>query len=229
MLKISIRHAMVSAAGPSMLEIDTEVSPQELLCLYGPSGAGKTTLLRILAGLIKPDSGRIEFEDTVWFDSKTGVNLKPQERNVGFMFQDYALFPNMSVQGNILFAQKKKDRAAADDLIDLFDLAALVGRKPHQLSGGQKQRVALARALAAKPALLILDEPLSALDSEMRTSLQEEIRKTHHRLNSITLMVSHDVPEVKRLASSVMMLKNGKVMAVGCPENLHFGNGPTEW
>lgn len=229
MLKISIRHAMVSAVGPSMLEIDTEVSPQELLCLYGPSGAGKTTLLRILAGLIKPDFGRIEFDDAVWFDSQTGTNLKTRDRNVGFMFQDYALFPNMSVQGNILFAQKKKDRAAADELIELFNLQAFVGQKPHQLSGGQKQRVALARALAAKPALLMLDEPLSALDSEMRTSLQDEIRKTHQRLSSITIMVSHDIAEVKRLASSVLMIRNGKVMEAGCPENLHFGNEPTEW
>ncbi len=223
MLKIAIKHAMVSALGPSMLEIDAEVSPQELLCLYGPSGAGKTTLLRIVAGLIKPDFGRIEFDDQVWFDSSASIHLKPQERNVGFMFQDYALFPNMTVEGNIRFAQKKKDAEAVDELIGLFDLGALTGRKPHQLSGGQKQRVALARAMASNPALMLLDEPLSALDSEMRTSLREEIRKTHRKLNSITLMVSHDIPEVQSLASSVMKLRNGKVIEVGHPKNLHFG------
>ena len=227
MLKISIKHAMVSAIGPSMLEIDTQISSQELLCLYGPSGAGKTTLLRIVAGLIKPDFGKIEFEDQIWFDSTKAINQKPQDRNVGFMFQDYALFPNMTVEGNIRYAQKKKDRAAAEELIHLFDLAALVHRKPHQLSGGQKQRVALARALAAKPALLMLDEPLSALDPEMRASLREEIRKTHRRLNSITLMVSHDIPEVQSLASSVIMLRNGKILESGLPEKLHFGSFPT--
>lgn len=227
MLKITIKHAMVSAMGPSMLEIDTEVSPQELLCLYGPSGAGKTTLLRIVAGLIKPDFGTITYGNQVWFDSQASLYLKPQERNVGFMFQDYALFPNMSVEGNIQFAQKKKDADAVDELIDLFDLRALMDRKPHQLSGGQKQRVALARALASKPALLMLDEPLSALDPEMRTSLREEIRKTHQRLNAITMMVSHDLPEVQSLASRVMQLENGKVLAAGHPKNLHFGFGTT--
>lgn len=229
MLKISIKHAMVSALGPTMLEIDARISPKELLCLYGPSGAGKTTLLRIVAGLVKPDVGRIEFEDRLWFDSTKGVNLKPQDRNVGFMFQDYALFPNMSVAGNIRYAQKKHDQEAAEELIQLFDLAALVHRKPHQLSGGQKQRVALARALAAKPALLMLDEPLSALDPEMRTSLREEIRMTHQKLNSITMMVSHDIPEVQSLASSVMMISNGKILETGRPENLHFGSFTTKW
>ena len=227
MLKIKISHKMQTSEGMSMLEIDTAVSQQELLCLYGPSGAGKTTLLRIIAGLIKPDFGKISFEEQVWFDSEARINVKPQERNVGFMFQDYALFPNMSVEGNIRFAQKKKDPEAVAELIGLFDLNALASRKPHQLSGGQKQRVALARALAAKPTLLMLDEPLSALDPEMRFSLREEIRKTHRKLNAITLMVSHDIPEVQSLASSVLMLRNGKIMEVGKPENLHFGIQPT--
>jgi molybdate transport system ATP-binding protein len=214
---------MHTSEGKTMLEVDTTVSPQELLCLYGPSGAGKTTLLRIIAGLVKPDFGRIVFGDEVWFDSEAGINIKPQVRNVGFMFQDYALFPNMSVEGNIRFGQKEKDLEAVAELIDLFDLNALKGRKPHQLSGGQKQRVALARALASKPTLLMLDEPLSALDPEMRYSLREEIRKTHQKLNAITLMVSHDIPEVRSLASSVLMLKNGKMVEVGHPKNLHFG------
>jgi molybdate transport system ATP-binding protein len=227
MLKIKISHKMQTSEGMSLLEIDTAVSQQELLCLYGPSGAGKTTLLRIIAGLVKPDFGKISFEEQVWFDSEAGINVKPQERNVGFMFQDYALFPNMSVEDNIRFAQKKKDPEAVAELIGLFDLNALASRKPHQLSGGQKQRVALARALAAKPALLMLDEPLSALDPEMRFSLREEIRKTHWKLNAITLMVSHDIPEVQSLASSVLMLRNGKIMEVGHPDILHFGGQPT--
>jgi len=215
MLKINISHKMQTSEGKSMLEIDTEVSQQELLCLFGPSGAGKTTLLRIIAGLVKPDFGKISFEEKVWFDSESRINVKPQERNVGFMFQDYALFPNMTVEGNIRFAQKKKDLEEVAELLTLFDLNALAGRKPHQLSGGQNQRVALARALASKPALLMLDEPLSALDSEMRFSLREEIRKTHRKLNAITMMVSHDIPEVQSLASSVLMLKNGKMVELG--------------
>jgi molybdate transport system ATP-binding protein len=229
MLKITIKHEMTSTVGKTLLDIDAQVSLQELLCLYGPSGAGKTTLLRMIAGLMKPDFGRIEYDDQLWFDSQTSFHLKPQDRNVGFMFQDYALFPNMSVKGNIAFAQKKRDSDAVEELIELFDLDALTHRKPHQLSGGQKQRVALARALAAKPALLLLDEPLSALDSDMRASLREEIRKTHRRLNAITLMVSHDLPEVQSLASSVWMIKDGKILQSGPPENLHFGCVPTKW
>ncbi len=218
MLKISIKHAMMTSEGDSMLVIDTVIPLQELLCLYGPSGAGKTTLLRIIAGLTKPDAGKIEFGETVWFDSEAGIDIKPQERNIGLMFQDYALFPNMTVEGNIRFAQKKKDVAAVSELLELFGLEKLASRKPGQLSGGQKQRVALARAMASKPVLLLLDEPLSALDSDMRYSLREEIRKTHRKLNCITLMVSHDVPEVQSLASSVLVLKNGKMLAKGLPE-----------
>lgn len=220
MLKISIKHAMLTSEGKSMLIIDTVIPMRELLCLYGPSGAGKTTLLRIITGLTKPDAGKIVFGNTVWFDSETGINLKPQERNIGLMFQDFALFPNMTVEGNIRFAQREKDLDAVAELMRLFGLEKLADRKPSQLSGGQKQRVALARAMASKPVLLLLDEPLSALDSDMRYSLREEIRKTHCQLNAITVMVSHDVTDVQSLASSVLMLKNGKIVAKGNPEEL---------
>lgn len=211
---------MHTSEGKSMLVIDTIIPMQELLCLYGPSGAGKTTLLRIIAGLIKPEAGHIEFGDTIWFDSEAGINLKPQKRNVGLMFQDYALFPNMTVEGNIRYSQKESNPDAVLELIRLFDLEKLSTRKPSQLSGGQKQRVALARALASKPVLLLLDEPLSALDPDMRLSLREQIRKTHLKLNSITIMVSHDIPEVKSLATTVLLLRNGKMHRKGLPDEL---------
>jgi molybdate transport system ATP-binding protein len=217
MLEINIQHAMLTSEGTKTLEVNTEIETQELLCLFGHSGAGKTTLLRILAGLTKPDKGRIVFDDTVWFDSEKKINLPPQKRNVGFMFQDYALFPNMSVEKNISFAQKEKDTAEVEKLISLFDLQSLKKQKPDKLSGGQKQRVALARALAAKPTLLMLDEPLSALDWDMRTELQDEIIKAHLLLNTVTLLVSHDVQEVNKVASSVIMLKNGEVIKRGVP------------
>jgi molybdate transport system ATP-binding protein len=221
-LSISIQHAMHTSDGKKMLEVNTQIMPHELLCLFGHSGAGKTTILRILAGLTKPDKGRIVFGDTVWFDSEKKINLPPQQRNVGFMFQDYALFPNMSIEKNIRFAQKEKNEAEVEKLLLLFDLAELRHRKPGQLSGGQKQRVALARALAAKPSVLMLDEPLSALDCEMRAALQHEIRKAHQLLKTITLMVSHDKHEITKLSTSVMVLRNGTVEKCGKAEEI-FG------
>jgi molybdate transport system ATP-binding protein len=220
MLEIDIQHAMLTSEGKKMLEVCAKIETQELLCFFGHSGAGKTTLLRILAGLIKPDKGRIVFRDTVWFDSQKKINLPPQQRNVGFMFQDYALFPHMTVEKNIGFAQKKKDEAEVDKLISLFDLQSLKNQKPAKLSGGQKQRVALARALAAKPSVLMLDEPLSALDWDMRVELQDEIIKAHLLHNTITLLVSHDVQEVHKLASSVILLKNGEVVKRGTPKEV---------
>jgi len=217
MLKIDIQHAMLTSEGKCNLEVCTEIEDRELMCLFGHSGAGKTTLLRILAGLTKADKGQIIFNDTVWFDSARKINIPPQVRNVGLMFQDYALFPNMSVERNIRFAQKAEDQNHVEMLLDLFEIQALRNQKPGQLSGGQKQRVALARALAARPNVLMLDEPLSALDFEMRLALQEEIRKAHDLLDTTTLMVSHDVNEVISLASSVVFIKNGKVISEGKP------------
>lgn len=216
-LCITITKAMLTSEGTTNLEVCTEINDNELLCLFGHSGAGKTTLLRILAGLTKPDKGLIVFNGMVWFDSEKKINIPPQQRNVGYMFQDYALFPNMTVEHNIRFAQKTKDKNEVDQLIKLFDLEALKNQHPAKLSGGQKQRVALARALAAKPNVLLLDEPLSALDFDMRLALQHEIRKAHELLNTITLMVTHDLQEVFHLATSVVILKNGNVINQGKP------------
>ena len=220
MLKIDIQRAMLTSEGKTNLEVSTEIQNNELLCLFGHSGAGKTTLLRILAGLTKPDKGRIVFNDTVWFDSEKKINIPPQQRNVGYMFQDYALFPNMTVEKNISFAQKEKNKDDVDKIMDLFDLETLKNQHPAKLSGGQKQRVALARALAAKPNVLLLDEPHSALDFDMRLALQHEIRKAHNLLNTLTVMVSHDLQEVFHLASSVIMLKNGTVINEGKPADV---------
>lgn len=227
MLKIDIQRSMLTSEGKTDLKVCTEIQSNELLCLFGHSGAGKTTLLRILAGLTTPDKGRIVFNDTVWYDSDKKINVPPQKRNVGYMFQDYALFPNMTVEKNISFAQKEKDKGEVDKLLTLFNLKALRNQHPPKLSGGQKQRVALARALAAKPNLLLLDEPLSALDFDMRLTLQHEIRKAHELLNTITLMVSHDLQEVFHLASSVITLKNGAIIDSGKPADV-FGSKTSE-
>ncbi|MDD3080395.1 MAG: ATP-binding cassette domain-containing protein [Paludibacter sp.] len=220
MLKINIEREMLTSEGTTTLKVDTQIGEKELLCLFGHSGSGKTTLMRMLAGLNKPDRGYIEFNGQVWFDSGKKINLPPQQRNTGYMFQDYALFPNMTIRKNIEFAQKEKNSREVKELLTLFGLKTLQKQYPQKLSGGQKQRVALARALASKPKLLLLDEPLSALDFEMRLTLQEEIIKAHEMLNSITLLVSHDIKEVEKLATSVILLKNGEITGQGNPNEM---------
>jgi ABC-type sulfate/molybdate transport systems, ATPase component len=224
LIHINIEKTLVSAQGNVVLAVDTQVSSREMVALFGPSGAGKTTLLRILAGLVKPDKGRIEVGHTVWFDSSRHIDLPPQKRNIGYMFQDYALFPNMTVEENIRFAHPENNKKEVNDLIQTFGLTEFVNRKPSGLSGGQKQRVALARALARKPALMLLDEPLSALDAEMRSSLQNEIAKAHQLFGATTILVSHDMSEVFRLANKVICLEHGKVTLVGHPEKVFSNN-----
>ncbi len=221
---IDIEKQMLTANGPMSLLVRNTIPAGELVALFGESGAGKTTLLRILAGLVAPDKGLIKFGNTVWFDSEKQINIVPQERNISLMFQDYALFPNMTVEQNIQFAQPEKKQSAVNELLALFGLAELRKRKPNSLSGGQKQRVALARALARKPQLLLLDEPLSALDAEMRTALQDEIAQAHQLSGVTTIMVSHDLNEVFRLATQVICIENGLVTRTGNPEAVFSDN-----
>lgn len=223
-MTIDVEKQLVGASGMVNLKVGLQVCMQELMVLFGPSGEGKTTVLRMVAGLLKPDRGRITFGGEVWFDSSRRINLSPQKRGVGFVFQDYALFPSMTVKQQLAFAQPSPDKAQAAALLSLFGLSELSHRRPHQLSGGQKQRVALARALAAKPKLLLLDEPLSALDVHMRQTLQEVILLAHKHGQTTTLMVSHDLAEVFRLAHRVALLQNHTVSKVGKPDVLFIDN-----
>lgn len=219
-IEIDIEKAIHTSNGVINLTVKTTIEEGELVALFGNSGAGKTTLLRILSGLIVPDRGVVRFGDSVWYDSEKRINLAAQKRNIGFMFQDYALFPNMTVEENILYAQVRKDREAVEELLSVFGLMELRRRKPQKLSGGQRQRVALARSLARRPKLLLLDEPLSALDSGMRVLLQDEIIKAHQYLGTTTLMVSHDLNEVFRLATHVLVIENGTITRTGTPESV---------
>ncbi|MDO8930688.1 MAG: ATP-binding cassette domain-containing protein [Bacteroidota bacterium] len=221
---IDVEKRMLTANGPMNLDIQATIPAGELVALFGESGAGKTTLLRILAGLAIPDNGLIRFGNTVWFDSSKQINIVPQQRNISLMFQDYALFPNMTVEQNIEFAQPEKNKSTVNELLDLFGLSEFRKRKPNGLSGGQKQRVALARALARKPQLLLLDEPLSALDAEMRSTLQDEIAQAHQLLGVTTIIVSHDLNEVFRLASQVLCIENGTISRTGKPEEVFLDN-----
>lgn len=220
MIEINVEKRLDGAAGSQLLRVDSRWDSGQRVALFGASGAGKTTLLRMLAGLVRPDAGRIVVDGELWFDSSKGVCLPAQARRVGMVFQDYALFPHLSVRGNLEFAQARKDPKRVDELLALTGLAALAKRKPATLSGGQQQRVALARALAAEPRLLLLDEPLSALDPDLREQLQGELLALQQRFALSTVLVSHDLAEVFRLAQHVLKLEAGQVIGEGAPAEL---------
>jgi len=223
-ISINIGKDIFSPHGRIRLEITASIRFGELVALFGESGAGKTTLLRILAGLDMPDKGKIMFGREVWFDSEKNINLPPRKRKIGYMFQDYALFPNMTVFENIWYAQPLINIPKIEELMQSFGLSELANRKPAKLSGGQKQRVALARVLASEPRFLLLDEPLAALDSDFRTSSQNLIKQAHHQFKTTTIMVSHDLAEVFRMADNVVCLENGKVSATGNPMQVFANN-----
>ncbi|WP_151636049.1 ATP-binding cassette domain-containing protein [Noviherbaspirillum aerium] len=222
MLEFSLRHTLQGASGTVALDVQAELATHSFAALFGPSGAGKTSVLRMLAGLLRPAQGRIVLNDVTWFDSEGRIDLPPQKRPIGFLFQDYALFPNLTVRENIGYAAA--DSSWVDELLELTALTALADRRPAQLSGGQKQRVALARAVARKPQLLLLDEPLSALDMELRSELQQELAALHRRLGLTTLMVSHDLGEVFKLAQHVLRIDAGRLVASGTPADVFLKN-----
>jgi len=184
--------------------------------LFGPSGAGKTLTLQCLAGLIHPDGGRIVVDDRVLFDAAAGVNLPPQQRRVGYVFQGYALFPHLTVAENVGFGLRDRPRAVRDtrvaDVIARLDLGGLERRRPSELSGGQRQRVALGRALAIDPALLLLDEPLSALDAPLRRALRDELRSILSGWGTAAVVVTHDFTEAYRLADRIIVYESGRVI-----------------
>ena len=218
MINLSLHKKLNSASGIMQLALDCQLEQGQLITLYGKSGAGKTSILRMLAGLMQPDKGRIEVGESTWYDADKKTNLRPQKRKVGLVFQDYALFPNMTVRENLCFAlEKYQEKSVVDELIDIVELDALQDRKPNTLSGGQKQRVALARALVQRPKLLLLDEPLSALDQEMRIKLQHYILKVHREFGLTTILVSHDLSEILRMSNYVLFLEEGKIIKRGTP------------
>lgn len=217
-LDVSLRMALNGAAGPFDLDVEFTVSQGTFVALVGPSGAGKTTLLRLLAGLARPDAGKIRIGDATWCDTGARTNLATRLRSIGFVFQDYALFPNMTVGHNVTYALGRHAKPSeVTQLLSLVRLDGLRDAYPARLSGGQKQRLALIRALARRPKILMLDEPLSALDPDLRRQLQDELRRLHQEFGTTTFLVSHDVAEILRLADRVIRLEEGRIVFDGTP------------
>lgn len=218
MISFSLQKKLKAEFGEMDLNVEMNIEQGSLIALYGNSGAGKTSILRMLSGLLQADKGSIIVDQQTWLDTEKRINLKPQRRRIGFLFQDYALFPNMTVRENLVFAlEKGQDKQIIEELINTIELTELQNQKPENLSGGQKQRVALARALVRKPKILLLDEPLSAMDSEMRLKLQDYILKVHHQFNLTTILVSHNVSEVVKMADKIFILENGRIKEEGSP------------
>jgi len=218
MIAANVTRRLFGSNGELSLNFETTIATGEFVTLYGPSGAGKTSVLRMLAGLLKPDTGSIRIDGDVWFDSTKSLNVRPQDRGIGIVFQEYSLFPNMTVRGNLEFAlQKGQSPKVVDDLLELTQMSNLHDKKPAILSGGQKQRVAVAMALVRRPRLLLLDEPLSALDSLMQAKLQDYLLQVHEQFKLTTILVSHDISEVIKMSKRVLVLEEGRVIRDGAP------------
>ena len=225
-MKIQVQKTLDAAGGKMLLDVNMRLEEGSFIAISGPSGSGKTTLLRIIAGLTEVENGQIIIKGVPWFDLSKSINLKAQKRRVGYVFQNYALFPNMNVRQNLTYAlEKNQPKKIVDELIEVMELQALTNKFPKTLSGGQQQRVALARALVRKPHILLLDEPLSALDIEMRAHLQNYILKLHKSYGLTTILVSHDLSEIFKMADRVFVLQNGKIAKTGSPEAV-FLNQP---
>jgi molybdate transport system ATP-binding protein len=189
---------------------------RETVALVGPSGAGKTTVLRAVAGLHRPEKGRIACDGRTWFDSGAGVDLPPEARSVGLVFQEYALFPHMTVRANVAFGGPGR----ADELLERFHISHLAGVRPQAISGGERQRVALARAIAREPAVLLLDEPLAALDAHTRAVVRDELQDLLAELPIPALLVTHDFRDATTLADRIGVILEGRLRQLGTPQEL---------
>ena len=214
--------------GDFHLKVEFEAE-NEVMSILGASGCGKSMTLKCIAGIEKPDKGRIVLDGEILFDSEKRINLPPQKRKVGYLFQQYALFPNMTVEQNIACGVKEKDKRkeVTHSLIQSMNLEGMEQKKPHQLSGGQQQRVALARILANEPKVLLLDEPFSALDSYLRFQLEREVQKIIREFGKTVILVSHDRDEVFRMTDSIGIMVNGALDVVGDKKEI-FANPETK-
>ena len=204
MINTDIEKMLKTYKGEQVLKIARQFTTGSVTKVYGPSGAGKTTFLKILAGFIKPEKGSIAVDDITWLDTHSKIFLPPQKRMAGFVFQEYALFPNMAVQQHLEYATN--DAAWIKRLLAIGKLETLLTHRPQYLSGGQQQRLAILRALAIKPKLLLMDEPFSALDVEMKTELINELKSLFVELGTTVLIVSHNRSELDSLSANELVI-----------------------
>jgi molybdate transport system ATP-binding protein len=184
--------------------------------LFGPSGAGKSTLLSIIAGLIKPDIGRLIIDEECLFDSKAGVNIPIHQRRIGLIFQEGRLFPHLTVQHNLAYGfnllEKQQQRFGLDQIVELLEIGHLLKQRPHQLSGGEKQRVAIGRALLSSPRLLLLDEPLASLDDRLKSQILPFLKRVAEEINIPMIYISHSMEEVQQITKNIAYIDNGKIL-----------------
>ena len=223
-IQVAVEKSLASKARQFKLEASF-TSEEQCVVLFGPSGSGKTLTLQSIAGLVAPDAGKIALNGRVLFDSRNGVNVPSRHRNIGYLFQDYALFPHLTVLENVGFGLKQNwqwrlsrdDRRQVKEFLELFEIPQLAHSYPADISGGQKQRVALARALIQKPDLLLLDEPFAALDTLLRVKLREELAKIRSSFDMPVIMVTHDPEDIRAFAETLVVYETGRVR-----ESRHF-------
>ena len=221
MISLAYQKKFSTKDSPFTLDVALQVGRGEVVALYGPSGSGKTTIFRLMTGLLPPDNGFLSIDDRYLYHAARKINKPPQQRRIGYVFQDYALFPSKTVWDNIRFAlSNRRDVARVQELVELMELQGLERHKPAQLSGGQQQRVALARALAQQPEVLLLDEPLAALDPPTRRRLQNYLQVIQKRYALTILLISHDLDEIMELADRVYTINQGRIVDSGPPARL---------
>lgn len=219
-MKLQVELVKKVKTGTIRLEFSLE---NEVLGILGRSGCGKSVTLKCIAGILPPESGRIRLDDQTIYDSEKKINRKARERRIGYLFQNYALFPNLTVLENICFSLKKKDRAGqayARELLERFYLTEVADSYPAVLSGGQQQRTAMARMLAAKPRVLLLDEPFSALDSFLRREMEREVQEVLNNFGGVSILVSHNKEEIRRMTRRCMVMEQGKIAEIGKTEEI---------